>query len=70
MTLRHARGQSVVEIAAALLGAPGAEDVAIGDGTFSAAGKSVSWKSVCAKLPGEVLVATGERASIRLPGNP
>lgn len=48
-------------LAAPLLGAASPDDVAVGEGGFSAAGKSVSWKSVCAKLPGEVLVTTGDR---------
>lgn len=57
----HAAGK-LKGLAAPLLGAASPEDVAVGEGGFSAAGKSVSWKSVCAKLPGEVLVATGDRA--------
>ncbi|HUM00668.1 MAG TPA: molybdopterin cofactor-binding domain-containing protein, partial [Thermoanaerobaculia bacterium] len=29
---------------------------------FASGGRTVSWRSVCAKLPGDVLVATGDRA--------
>ncbi|MGE5346455.1 MAG: xanthine dehydrogenase family protein molybdopterin-binding subunit [Acidithiobacillales bacterium] len=54
--------EKLKSVAAPLLGASKAEDVTVGVGTFGAAGKSVPWKSVCAKLPGEVLVATGDRA--------
>jgi xanthine dehydrogenase YagR molybdenum-binding subunit len=50
------------ELAAPLLGAASPDDVDVGEAGFSAAGKSVSWRSVCAKLPGEVLVTTGDRA--------
>lgn len=49
-------------LAAPLLGAAAAGDVVVGEGSFGASGKSVAWKSVCAKLPGEVLVTTGDRA--------
>jgi len=48
--------------AAPLLGASSADGVAVGEGAFTAGGKSVPWKSVCAKLPGDVLTATGDRA--------
>ena len=53
--------RKLAAIAASLLGAPETA-VTVGEGVFSARGKSVSWKSVCAKLPGDVLVATGDRA--------
>ena len=53
--------RKLVAIAAPLLGAPEGS-VTVGEGVFLAGGKSVPWKSVCARLPGDVLVATGDRA--------
>jgi xanthine dehydrogenase YagR molybdenum-binding subunit len=53
--------RKLAAIAAPLLGvAEGA--VTVGEGVFSAGGKTVPWKTVCAKLPGDVLVVTGDRA--------
>jgi xanthine dehydrogenase YagR molybdenum-binding subunit len=57
----HAAGK-LKAVAAPLLGASRAEDVALGVKGFSAAGKSLPWTSVCARMPGEVLVVTGDRA--------
>ncbi|HQR46532.1 MAG TPA: molybdopterin-dependent oxidoreductase, partial [Thermoanaerobaculia bacterium] len=53
--------RKLAALAAPLLGAPEGT-VAVGEGVFTAGAKSVPWKSVCAKLPGDVLVATGDRA--------
>ncbi len=53
--------RKLAAIAAPLLGAQ-ESDVVVGEGVFGAGGKTVSWKSVCAKLPGDVLVTTGDRA--------
>jgi len=49
-------------LAAPLVSTPSAADVAVGPDGFASGGRTVSWKSVCAKLPGDVLVATGDRA--------
>ncbi len=50
-------------LAAPLLGAASADAVAVGEGSLTAGGQSVPFRSVCAKLPGDVLVATGDRAN-------
>ncbi len=57
----HAAGKLRM-LAAALLGAASENAVSVGEGVFASGGKTVPWKSVCAKLPGDVLVATGDRA--------
>ena len=49
------------KIASKLLGAP-ASEIALANGVFSAKGKSVDFRKVCSRLPGETLVATGDRA--------
>jgi len=56
----HAR-EKLVGVAAKILGAP-ESDVALANGAFSAKGKSAEFRKVCARLPGETLVATGDRA--------
>jgi xanthine dehydrogenase YagR molybdenum-binding subunit len=56
----HAR-QKLAEVAGKLLGVP-AGSVALADAAFSANGKSIDFKKVCGRLPGETLVATGDRA--------
>lgn len=53
--------RKLAAIAAPLLG-KAEEAVTVGEGGFAAGGKTVPWKTVCAKLPGDVLVATGDRA--------
>ncbi|MFI5180297.1 MAG: xanthine dehydrogenase family protein molybdopterin-binding subunit [Thermoanaerobaculia bacterium] len=53
--------RKLAAIAAQLLGVAEGT-VTVGEGEFSSGAKSVSWKAVCAKLPGDVLVATGDRA--------
>jgi xanthine dehydrogenase YagR molybdenum-binding subunit len=56
----HARGK-LLDVAARVLGAPAGE-IALANGVFSAKGKSADFRKVCSRLPGETLVATGDRA--------
>ena len=56
----HAR-EKLVDVAAKVLGAP-SSDVTLANGVFSAKGRSAEFRRVCARLPGETLVATGDRA--------
>jgi xanthine dehydrogenase YagR molybdenum-binding subunit len=56
----HAR-EKLVGVAAKVLGEPESE-VRIAGGIFSAKGKTADFKKVCSRLPGETLVATGDRA--------
>jgi len=53
--------RKLAAIAGPLLGASEGA-VTVGEGVFAAGGKTVPWKTVCAKLPGDVLVSTGDRA--------
>ncbi len=56
----HARAK-LLAVAAKVLGAPESE-ITIANGVFSAKGKTAEFRKVCARLPGEALVATGDRA--------
>ena len=56
----HAR-EKLLGVASNLLGVPAAE-IALTNGVFSAKGKSAEFRKVCSRLPGETLVATGDRA--------
>ncbi len=56
----HAR-EKLVDVAAKLLGAP-ASEVTLANGVFTARGKSAEFRKVCSRLPGETVVATGDRA--------
>ena len=56
----HAR-EKLLDVASKVLEAPAGE-VALGAGAFSANGKSAEFRKVCSRLPGETLVATGDRA--------
>jgi xanthine dehydrogenase YagR molybdenum-binding subunit len=56
----HAR-EKLVGVASKVLGAA-ESDVTLGNGVFSAKGKSADFRKVCSRLPGETLVATGDRA--------
>ncbi|MGZ6970353.1 MAG: xanthine dehydrogenase family protein molybdopterin-binding subunit, partial [Thermoanaerobaculia bacterium] len=56
----HAR-EKLLDVAATVLGAPAGE-IALANGVFSAKGKSADFRKVCSRLPGETLVATGDRA--------
>jgi xanthine dehydrogenase YagR molybdenum-binding subunit len=56
----HAR-EKLVAVAAKVLGAP-ESDVVLSNGSFSARGRSAEFRKVCSRLPGETLVATGDRA--------
>ncbi len=56
----HAR-EKLLDVASNLLGAP-ASEVALANGVFSAKGKTAEFRKVCSRLPGETLVATGDRA--------
>jgi xanthine dehydrogenase YagR molybdenum-binding subunit len=56
----HAR-EKLLGIAARILGAP-ESDVTLANGAFSANGKTADFRKVCSRLPGETLVATGDRA--------
>jgi xanthine dehydrogenase YagR molybdenum-binding subunit len=56
----HAR-EKLAGVASKVLGAP-ESDVALANGVFSAKGKTAEFRKVCSRLPGETLVATGDRA--------
>jgi xanthine dehydrogenase YagR molybdenum-binding subunit len=56
----HAK-EKLLDVASRLLGAP-ASEIALTNGVFSAKGKSADFRKVCSRLPGETLVATGDRA--------
>jgi xanthine dehydrogenase YagR molybdenum-binding subunit len=56
----HAR-EKLVGAAAKVLAAPEAE-VKLAEGVFSAQGRAAEFRKVCSRLPGETLVATGDRA--------
>ncbi len=56
----HAR-EKLLDVASKVLGAP-ASGIVLANGAFSAGGKSVEFRKVCSRLPGETLVATGDRA--------
>ncbi len=56
----HAR-EKLVDVAAKVLGAP-ASEVTLANGVFTAKGRSADFRRVCSRLPGETLVATGDRA--------
>jgi len=56
----HARGK-LIDVAAKLLGVP-ASEIALASGVFTAKAKSADFRKVCSRLPGETLVATGDRA--------
>ncbi|MGE5716965.1 MAG: xanthine dehydrogenase family protein molybdopterin-binding subunit [Acidobacteriota bacterium] len=56
----HVR-EKLAGVAAKTLGV-GEADVALADGAFSAGGKRAEFRKVCSRLPGETLVATGDRA--------
>jgi xanthine dehydrogenase YagR molybdenum-binding subunit len=56
----HARAK-LVAVASRVLGAPESE-ITIASGVFSAKGKTADFRKVCSRLPGETLVATGDRA--------
>ncbi len=56
----HAR-EKLLGVASNLLGVPAAE-IVLTNGVFSAKGKSAEFRKVCSRLPGETLVATGDRA--------
>jgi xanthine dehydrogenase YagR molybdenum-binding subunit len=56
----HAR-EKLMGVAAKVLGEPESE-VRIAGGVFSAKGKTADFRKVCSRLPGETLVATGDRA--------
>lgn len=56
----HARAK-LVAVAAKVLGAPESE-ITIANGVFSAKGRTADFRRVCSRLPGETLVATGDRA--------
>jgi len=49
-------------LAAPMLGAASAEGVTLGEAGFAAGGTTASWKNVCARMSGDSLVATGDRA--------
>jgi xanthine dehydrogenase YagR molybdenum-binding subunit len=49
-------------LAAPMLGVASTEGVTLGEAGFAAGGKSAPWKSVCARMSGDSLVATGDRA--------
>lgn len=53
--------QKLTGFAARVLGAK-ESDVTLQQGTFRAGGKSADWKKVCGRMPGDSLVATGDRA--------
>jgi xanthine dehydrogenase YagR molybdenum-binding subunit len=53
--------RKLAEVAAVALGTS-ADQVAIGEGAFTAGGNSVEWKRVCSRMPGDSVVATGDRA--------
>ena len=56
----HAR-EKLIAAASAVLAAPESE-VRLAGGVFSAQGRSAEFRKVCSRLPGETLVATGDRA--------
>ncbi len=56
----HAR-EKLLGAASKVLAAPESE-VRLAGGVFSAQGRTVEFKKVCSRLPGETLVATGDRA--------
>ncbi|HQQ79573.1 MAG TPA: xanthine dehydrogenase family protein molybdopterin-binding subunit, partial [Thermoanaerobaculia bacterium] len=56
----HAR-ERLVGVAAKVLGAA-ESDVRIAGGVFSAKGQRADFRKVCARIPGDTLVATGDRA--------
>ena len=56
----HARAK-LLGVASKVLGAPESE-ITIANGVFSAKGKTADFRKVCSRLPGEALVATGDRA--------
>ena len=56
----HAR-EKLMGVAAKVLGEPESE-VRIAGGLFSAKGKTADFRKVCSRLPGETVVATGDRA--------
>jgi xanthine dehydrogenase YagR molybdenum-binding subunit len=49
-------------LAAPMLGASSPDAVSLSPAGFAAGGKTASWKSVCARMSGDSLVATGDRA--------
>jgi len=53
--------RKLAEVAAPLLGAK-AEDVKLEGGAFLANGKRADWAKVCARMSGESILATGDRA--------
>src|SRR5271169_4463053 len=56
----HAR-EKLLDVASKLLGAPSPE-IALANGVFSSKAGSAGFRKVCSRLPGETLVATGDRA--------
>jgi xanthine dehydrogenase YagR molybdenum-binding subunit len=56
----HAR-ERLLAVASKVLGVPAGE-IALANGVFSAKGKSGDFRKICSRLPGETLVATGDRA--------
>ncbi|MGA7993008.1 MAG: xanthine dehydrogenase family protein molybdopterin-binding subunit [Thermoanaerobaculia bacterium] len=56
----HAR-ERLLDVASKVLGAP-ASGITLAGGTFTAKDRSADFRKVCSRLPGETLVATGDRA--------
>jgi xanthine dehydrogenase YagR molybdenum-binding subunit len=56
----HAR-EKLLDVASRVLGVP-ASEITLAGGSFSAKGTSADFRKVCSRLPGETLVATGDRA--------
>jgi xanthine dehydrogenase YagR molybdenum-binding subunit len=56
----HAR-EKLLDVASRVLGVP-ASEITLAGGSFSANGTSADFRKVCSRLPGETLVATGDRA--------
>ena len=56
----HAR-ERLLDVASRVLDAPAA-DITLADGAFSAKSRAADFRRVCSRMPGETLVATGDRA--------
>ncbi|HEX7614564.1 MAG TPA: xanthine dehydrogenase family protein molybdopterin-binding subunit [Thermoanaerobaculia bacterium] len=56
----HTR-EKLLDVASKLLGAP-ASEIALANGAFSTKGRTADFRKVCSRLPGDTLVATGDRA--------